>query len=245
MKYNNIYISYYMINNYYSYKYNKYLKKNMTGGSLSYDDIIRYTNLINYDLGQNWCFTGSIALYLYCQICGIQNPYSPNDIDIVFVPDDCSEKPHFIANFSRKSGVNTNNGLPYYDNNGIKMLDLICSEEILYYEVNINDSILKLLSPRRLLYEYDNIFEDSNRSNLIIQDKIKLLNEIVLCIDPISIKKYKKPNRTITQNLNSTIQRPLFDDDDENNNNNNNNNNKNNNNDTEIPIRQPLFDDDY
>jgi hypothetical protein len=203
------------MNNYYSHKYVKYLNKNMSGGALTYDDIVRYTRLINFDLGENWCYTGSIALYLYCEICGISDPPIPNDIDIVYVPDSCvSEKPMEIANFSRDPRVSVNDGLPYYDNRGAKMLDLMCEEEMLYYEANINGNTFKLFAPEKLLSAYEDRLEELNNSNQIIENKIRMLENIILCINITDIQKYRKPSRTISQNLGPAIPQPNFFDDD-------------------------------
>ncbi len=203
------------MNNYYSQKYTKYLNKNMSGGVLTYDDIVRYTRLINFDLGENWCYTGSIALYLYCEICGISDPPIPNDIDIVYVPDSCvSEKPMEIANFSRNPRVSVNDGLPYYDHHGVKMLDLMCEEEMSYYEANINGNTFKLFAPEKLLSAYEDRLEELNNNNQNIENKIRMLGQIILCINKTDIQKYRKPGRTISQNLGPAIPQPNFFDDD-------------------------------
>jgi hypothetical protein len=205
-----------MNNYYYSDKYRKYLNKNMSGGVLTYSDIVRYTNLINSDLGRNWCYTGSIALYLYCEICGIPNPPIPNDIDIVYVPDSCrDEKPLDIAGFVRNPAILVDDGLPYYDIHGTKMLDLICEEEISYYETNINGDVFKLLSPEKLLDAYRDRLWDFNNSNLIIENKIRILEQIVLRIDKTNIQKYRKPSRESLQILGPVIPQPNFFDDDD------------------------------
>jgi hypothetical protein len=213
-------------------KYYKYLKKNMSGGALTYFDIVRYTNLINDDLGPNWCYTGSIAIYLYCVVCNIPNSYIPNDIDIIYVPDNCLDKPLIIAGFSRDPSVNTNDGLPYYNKNRNKMLDLICNEEMSYCEVNIHGHIFKLLSPDKLFDAYSDRYEDLNKSDDIIKDKINLLHKILSCINPINIKKYKKPTKTTKVNYESSVARSLFGDNDDND-------------DNEILMRQPSFGNDY
>lgn len=201
----------------YSKKYKKYLNKNMFGGVLTPSDIIRYTNLINSDLGPNWCYTGSIALDIYCYLCKIQNPYPPNDIDIIYVPVNCLDKPLKIAGLSRDPSVTTDDGLPYYDlpynhPNKKKILDLICSSEMKYYEANMGGNILKLLSPQKLLETYEDRFEDLNGSDIIISQKIEMLKKIVSCINQANIKHYKKPSKTIAQIPNPDIGRNLFDD---------------------------------
>jgi hypothetical protein len=205
-----------MDNNNYSKKYTKYLKKNMSGGSLTYTDIVRYTNGINSDLGQNWCYTGSIALYLYCNICGIPNSIVPNDIDIVYVPDSCQEtKPLNIAELERDPSVSVNDGLPYYDHNGKKIIDLICEEEMSYYEANIDGETFKLLSPERLLDSYRDRLWVFNNSNLIIENKIKILELLLKCIYKADIQKYKKPSRRLLHNSGPIILQPNFFDDDD------------------------------
>lgn len=205
-----------MNNYYYLKKYKKYLSKNMSGGTLTYSDIVRYTDLINSDLESNWCYTGSIALYLYCEICRIPNSLIPNDIDIVFVPDFCRyDKPLNIAGFLRDPDVSVDVGLPYYDHHGKKMLDLMCEEEISYYEAKINDVIFRLLSPDKLLNEYINRLEDSDKPDSTIENKIELLKQVVLCIDKTAIKKYRKPDGRLSETLGEDIPQPNFFDDDD------------------------------
>jgi hypothetical protein len=205
-----------MNNYYYSKKYKKYVGKNMSGGTLTYADIVRYNDLINSDLGRIWCYTGSIALYLYCKICAISNSLVPNDIDIVYVPDFCfGVKPLNIAGFMRNPDILSDNGLPYYDHHGKKMLDLMCEEEISYYEAKINDDIFRLLSPEKLLNEYINRLEDLDEPDSTIENKIELLRQVVLYIDKTAIKIYRKPSEKLSETFGEDIPQPNFFDDDD------------------------------
>jgi hypothetical protein len=154
---------------------------------------------------------------------------------IVYVPDNCLDKPLRIAGFSRDPNVDSDNGLPYYDKNRKKMLDLICSKEMTYYEAKIGSNSFNLLSPTKLLESYEDRFEDLNKSDVVIENKIKFLQQILSCINPTSIKTYKKPTKK--ENYDTDAAPPLFWDDDDNVDNVDNNN-------EEMPMRQPSFGDD-
>lgn len=197
------------MNNYYSHKYKKYLNKNMFGGVLSHSDIIRYTNSITEDLGSNWCYTGSVAIYFYCLFCNIPHPPMPNDLDIIYVPDNCLTKPMRIAGFNRDPINDTDHGLPYYDSMREKMIDLICSKSMSYCDVSFDGINIKLIEPKKLLDSYEDRLEDilssQNDEKAIIKNKIALIHQIVLLTHNLTVQTYNKsrPESELEDNNNT------------------------------------------
>jgi hypothetical protein len=186
--------------------------------SLNFNDIINITKNINLDLEEKkWCFTGSVALYIYCNIYNINYNLLPNDLDIVYVPDSLiDEKPFTISGFNRFRDNNTNNGLPYYDIlTKRKMIDLICREKIEYLELEIENTKFNLLLPELLLNLYIERL-DENLDCHITKTKIDILKKILfLCENNTqNIAKHvyiteKEKNLDLSEN----IRQPNFFDD--------------------------------
>jgi hypothetical protein len=192
----------------YNYKYNKYVKKNIKGGSLNQQDINYYTNELNSLFDDGWCYTGSTAIYLYCKHLNI-NCNNPNDLDVIFVPDSCrNPKPLQIGNLTRKQDANSNNGIPYYDSNNKSLLDLICQDNIKYIKLNN----YHLIPPNILLSFYKEKYDD-DKANITL-DKINIIKNIIELFNDQNIIEYPEKKEMPKIDY-GTVQRNLFDDDDD------------------------------
>ncbi len=172
-------------------KYNKYRIKNMKGGVYTIDDILRLKDDIDISLGfDNWCFTGSTAIYMYCLQYGIVYDLIPNDLDIVVVRDineRQNPKPLNIGKYYRDSNADSDNGIEYKYNN--KKIDLICSEKIEYVNVPFNGIIIRLISPIILKDNYGELYEDlESMTTTINEDRYNIDDDYKDTIDK-TIKK--------------------------------------------------------
>jgi hypothetical protein len=185
----------------------KYMNK-LTGGNL--DKIILFTEELNNYFGDTWCYTGSVAVYLYALKFNID--ISPNyiiqDFDVIYVPDSCSNmKPMEIGHLKQQKYTDTNSGIPFYDINGIKQMDLICSNKINYYELIIKEVKFNLISPKILLGEYKNI----NVNNETVYEKINIIQKVIYFVNEDDIKTYSNKQKRLNENI-SPIKQPSFGD---------------------------------
>jgi hypothetical protein len=138
-----------------------------------------FYNEINICMPYEWCFTGSVAIYLYALKFNIACDININDFDVVYMPISTMH-PKFkkLGKYYNKNNCQSNNGIIFIDENKNKIFDLICSNNMSYCNINISGIIYNLINPNKLLDLYKDEFIFNNKPEMLLK-KINILEQII------------------------------------------------------------------
>lgn len=159
--------------------------------SITLSDIDQFTQKMERDLRCDWYYTGSVAVYLYALKYSILYTQSINDFDIIIVPDSCLHpKPRKIGEYINSENSDSNHGITFVNEQGEKVFDLICTNTISFCEISNSSSEYRLVDPKTLLGEYEELNE--KESGIVLLKKINVLKEIVKKVSAYEIRTLNK-----------------------------------------------------